>query len=89
MKLSGLREELFRLKNTNKNLSNIHLELVIGVMTTDDEEECYEGMNNIYKKQSNLRKIVRKQTPIIKDEINNIHQDLAIKANKFTILKKN
>ena len=49
---------------------------VIGVMTSDDAEEYNEAINDIYEKQNNISKIIRKQTHIIRAEVNNIHQDL-------------
>ena len=56
---------------------------VIGVMTSDDVEECNEAINDIYEKQNNICKIIGKPTHIMKAEVNNIHQD-SKKINKQT-----
>ena len=57
-------------------------------MTSDDAEEYNEGINDIYEKQNNISKIIRKQTHIIKAEVNNIHQDLKKKTKQIQILQK-
>ena len=62
---------------------------VIGVTTSDDAEEYKEVINDIYEKQNNISKIIGKQTHIIKVEVNNIHQYLNKKPNKFKPFRKN
>ena len=61
---------------------------VIGVMTSDDTEEYDEAINDIYKKQNNLSKIIGKQTHIMKAEVNNIHQDLNKKTKQIQTIQK-
>ena len=58
--------KIHRYRSRISNRSNDHLRLT---------KEYNEVINNIYEKQSNLSKLVKKQTHIIKDEVNIIHQD--------------
>ena len=39
---------------------------VIGVMTSEDAEEYDNAINELHDRQNNLRKILRKQTHIVK-----------------------
>ena len=61
---------------------------VIRVMTSDDAEEYNEAINDIYEKKNNIRKIIGKQTHIIKAEVNNIHQDLYTKTKQIQTIQK-
>ena len=62
--------------------------VVIGVMTSDDAEEYNEAINYISEKQNDISKIIRKQTHIIKAEVNNIQQDLSKKTKQIQIIQK-
>ena len=61
---------------------------VIRGMTFNDAEEYNEAINDIYEKQNNIRKIIGKQTNIIKAEVSNIHQDLSKKTKQIQIIQK-
>ena len=56
--------------------------LVIGVMTSDDAEEYDNAINELHDRQNNLSKILRKQTHIVKSEINNIHLEFNQKSRE-------
>ena len=56
---------------------------VIGVMTFDDAEEYDNTINELHDRQNNLSKILRKQTHIVKSEINNIHLELNQKSQEI------
>ena len=46
---------------------------VIGMITSDDAEEYDNTINELYDRYNNLSNILRKQTYVVKSEINNIH----------------
>ena len=56
---------------------------VIAVMTSDEAEEYDKAINDIYEKQSNISKIVKKQTNILKKGVTYIHQHLDKKTNQI------
>ena len=53
---------------------------VIGVMTSNDAEEYDNAIDELNARQNNLSTILRKQTHIVKSEINNIHLELNKKS---------
>ena len=55
---------------------------VIGVKTSDD------AINDIYKKQNNISKIIGKQTHIIKAKVNNSHQNFNKETNQIGTIQK-
>ena len=52
-------------------------------MTSDVAEEYNEEINDIYEKQNNLSKIIRKHTHIMEAEVTNVHQDINRKINQI------
>ena len=61
---------------------------VIGVMTSDDAEEYDNVTNELHDRQNNISKILRKQTHIVKSEINNIHLELYRKSQEIASIQQ-
>ena len=61
---------------------------VTGVMTSDDAEEYDNAINELHDRQTNLSKILRKQTHIVKSEINNIHLELNQKSQEIANIQQ-
>ena len=64
------------------------IEPVIEVMTSDDAEEYDNAINELHDRQNNHSKILRKQTHIVKSEINNIHLELNQKSQEITNIQQ-
>ena len=61
---------------------------VIGVMTSDDAEEYDNAINELHDRQNNLSNILRKQSHIVKSEINNIHLELNQKSQEIANIEQ-
>ena len=58
------------------------IELVIGVMTSDDAEENDNAIIELHDRRNNLSIILRSQTHLVESEINNIHLQLNQKSQE-------
>ena len=61
---------------------------VTGVMTSDDAEEYDNSINEVHDRQNNLSKLLRKQTHVVKSEINNIHLELNKKSQEIANIQQ-
>lgn len=55
----------------------------VGLLTSEDGEEYSDMMNELHTRQSNLSRIMGKQTHIVKVEIEEIHKELCTRTEEI------